>query len=320
MSALKTHASRPILRIDLGAVVANYNAIAKKVAPAKIGASVKADAYGLGARAVGKALFTAGCRTFFVAHAAEGKALRKYIGEEAEIYTLSGATPKGIKSILAANLKPVLNSLAQAKLWAQAITYLESSPGAALHFDTGINRLGVPEEEIAAFADDEKFFKSLNIDLIMSHLACASLTDHPMNRDQLKRFQRLAARFPATPLSLANTGGVYLGPDFYFDMVRPGIGLYGGAATDKPTIESVTPAVSLHAPILQFKNVKKGETIGYNASFVARKNMRIAIASVGYADGLPVRLSGSNSSNGGLAHISNTAVPIVGRVSMDYIA
>ena len=320
MSSIKSHASRPLLKIDLGAVVANYNALAAKAARANVGASVKADAYGLGAKAVGKALFAAGCRVFFVAHAAEGKALRKYIGEEAEIYTLSGATPNGIKSILKAGLKPVLNSLAQAKLWADAIAEIETPPSAALHFDTGINRLGVPEEEVHAFATNDDFFKSLHIDLIMSHLACSSLTDHPMNREQLDRFKKIASQFPKTKLSLANTGGVYLGSDYHFDLVRPGIGLYGGAATDKPTIETVNSAVSLNAPILQIKNVKKGETIGYNASFVAKKDMRIAVASVGYADGLPVRLSASNTSRGGLVHISNTAVPIVGRVSMDYIA
>lgn len=320
MPSIKTYASRPLLEIDLGAVVENYKALAKKAAPAVVGASVKADAYGLGAKAVGQALHAAGCRTFFVAHAAEGKILRKYIGDDADIYTLSGATPQGIKSLLAAHLKPVLNSLAQARLWAVAIANLDHPPGAALHFDTGINRLGVPREEIAAFAEDNAFFKSLNIDVIMSHLACASLTDHPMNTEQLERFKIIAARFPNIRLSLANTGGIYLGPAYHFDMVRPGIGLYGGAATDKPAIEDVRPAVSLHAPILQIKNVKKGETVGYNASFVAGKNMTIAIASVGYADGLPVRLSGSNTSNGGLVHISKTAVSIVGRVSMDYIA
>jgi alanine racemase len=320
MSALKTHASRPVLKIDLGAVVANYKSLSKKAGSAEVGASVKADAYGLGAKAVGQALHAAGCRTFFVAHAAEGKDLRKYIGPDADIYTLSGATPEGIKSLLAAHLKPVLNSLAQARLWADAIADLGAPPRAALHFDTGINRLGVPREEIEAFAGDKDFYDSLNIELIMSHLACSSLTDHPMNREQLKRFKDIATRFPKTKLSLANTGGVYLGPDYHFDMVRPGIGLYGGSATDKPSIEHIHRAVSLHAPILQIKNVKSGETIGYNASFVAKKNMKIAIASVGYADGLPVRLSASNTSNGGFAHISKTTVPIVGRVSMDYIA
>lgn len=320
MPSIKTHASRPVLKINLGAVVENYKALSQKAAPALVGASVKADAYGLGAKAVGRALSAAGCRTFFVAHAEEGKNLRKYIGEDAEIYTLSGATPKGIKSLLNANLKPVLNSLAQARLWADAIVDLYTPPGAALHFDTGINRLGVPRDEIETLAGDEVFYESLNIDLIMSHLACSSLTDHPMNREQLERFRSIVARFPKTRLSLVNTGGVYLGPDFHFDMVRPGIGLYGGSATDKPAIETVHHAVSLHAPILQMKNINKGETVGYNASFVASKDMKIAIVSVGYADGLPVRLSGSNSSNGGFAHISKTSVPIVGRVSMDYIA
>ena len=302
------HASRPMLEIDLGAVVKNYETLAKRSAPAKVGASVKADAYGLGAKAVGKALYNAGCRTFFVAHAAEGKELRTHLGAKAEIYTLSGATPVGVKSILEADLKPVLNSLAQAQLWASTIANIENPPRAALHFDTGINRLGIPRNEIEAFAGNPEFFESLNIDLIMSHLACSSLTDHPMNDTQLKTFTAITERFPKLPLSLANTGGIYLGPDYHFDLVRPGIGLYGGTATDKPATESTCTVVSLQAPILQIKTVKKGETIGYNASYMADKDMVVATSSIGYADGLPVALSGSNTGTRALARIGKVSV------------
>jgi alanine racemase len=318
LAASLAHASRPILEIDLGAVVKNYRALDKISGSAKVGASVKADAYGLGAEAVGKALFAAGCRTFFVAHAAEGKDLRAYLRPDVDIYTLSGATPVGVQTILEAGLKPVLNSLAQAQLWASTIAGVDKPPAAALHFDTGINRLGIPKNEIEAFAGDPAFLDRLNIDLIMSHLACSSLTDHPMNAEQKQAFTEISKRFPKNRLSLANTGGIYLGPDYHFDLVRPGIGLYGGAATDKPATESITPVVSLYAPILQIKNVRKGETIGYNASFVAQKNMVLATASIGYADGLPVALSGSNTSPGALARIGKVSVPIVGRVSMDY--
>jgi alanine racemase len=313
------YASRPILNIDLGAIAKNYHALAAIVAPAEIGASVKADAYGLGAKKVGKRLFKEGCRTFFVAHAAEGKALRKYLGNEVKIYSLSGPTPKGVHSILSANLNPVINSLAQAELWAASIAGLDNPPSAALHFDTGINRLGIPRAEIEAFASNPEFLERLNVDLIMSHLACSSMTEHPMNAQQLKAFKAISARLPAHKLSLANTGGIYLGADYHFDLVRPGIGLYGGAATDKPAMESLHRAVSLHAPILQIKSVSKGETIGYNASFVATRNMKVGIVSIGYADGMPVRLSASNTKPGALARIGKVSVPIVGRVSMDYI-
>lgn len=319
LHSIITHSSRPILNIDLRAIANNYRALAEKSAPAKIGASVKADAYGLGAKAVGRALYDEGCRTFFVAHAAEGKDLRKYLGSGAKIYALSGPTPKSVRTLISADINPVINSLAQGKLWVSAITDIENPPECALHFDTGINRLGIPRAEVEAFASDPDFLESLNINLVMSHLACSSLLDHPMNPRQLKDFLAIADRLPKHKLSLGNTGGVYLGPDYHLDLVRPGIGLYGGAATDKPTTETIHRAVRLDAPILQVKTVKKGESIGYDASFVASRDMKIGIASIGYADGLPVALSGSNTHQGALARIGKVSVPIVGRVSMDYI-
>ena len=316
MSKANTNfSSQPLLQIDLSAVVRNYQALAKRAGSAKVGASVKADAYGIGAERIGRVLFDQGCRTFFVAHALEGAALRRATSDQAEIYVFSGPTPGDYPLFFGENLKPVLNSKAQADLWNEVSQGRHNHPpAAALHFDTGINRLGIPEDEQAYFLTQPYQF---DIDLVLSHLACSALPDHELNAAQLARFQEIAKNYPDIRKSLANTGGVYLGSDYHFDLVRPGIGLYGGAASINPEREDLNPVVELHAPILQIKTVTRGQTIGYNGSFTAPKDMRIAIVGVGYADGLPVSCSGSDSEPGINVRINDGFVPVVGRVSMD---
>ena len=304
------------LTVDLDALVQNWQNLGAFGPEA--GAVVKADAYGLGSAAVGRALYGVGCRIFFVAHAGEGKILRTAIGPKASIYVLSGNTPRDTAIFFGSKLKPVLNSLTQARDWVKAIKGVNHPPRTALHFDTGINRLGIPSEEVEVFAKDKEFIDALDVDLVMSHLACSGERAHPRNAEQLKRFKMVSARMPMVPLSLANTGGIYLGAKYHFKIVRPGIGLYGGKVTDTPTQEGVKPVVELHAPVLQIKSVKAGETIGYNASFTASKNMKIAIVSAGYADGLPVNLSGSDKRIVTSARLGKHRVPVIGRVSMDY--
>lgn len=315
MRAHTNFSSQPILQIDLSAVVKNYQALAKRANPAKIGASVKADAYGIGAERIGRVLFDNGCRTFFVAHALEGAALRRATSDQAEIYVFSGPTPGDFPLFFGENLKPVLNSKVQADLWDKVCQGRHNHPpAAALHFDTGINRLGIPKDE------HEHFFNSsyaFDVDLVLSHLACSALPEHDLNATQLERFKAIAQHFPSIRKSLANTGGIYLGEDYVFDLVRPGIGLYGGAASINPEREDLNPVVELHAPILQIKSVKSGQIIGYNGSFTAPRDMKIAIAGVGYADGLPVACSGSDTEPGINVRIGNDIAPVVGRVSMD---
>ena len=320
MSA-RSYSSRPILTVNLKALIDNYIYFGGLAKGAKIGACVKADAYGLGAERVGRALYGAGCRIFFVAHAGEGKILRAAIGSKASIYVFSGPSPYDTSLFFGAKLKPVLNSLTQAREWAKAIHGVKHPPRAALHFDTGINRLGIPPEEAPVFATDKALLKALDIDLIMSHLACSGAPDHPLNTTQLSRFRTCASalppKFSMAPWSLANTGGVYLGKPYHFGIARTGIGLFGGKVTNTPDAENVRPVVELHAPILQIKTIRKGETLGYDASFTAKTDMKIAIASAGYADGLPIYLSGSDERIVTSARLGAHRVPVIGRVSMD---
>lgn len=318
MAQVRTYSSRPVLTVNLTALADNYKYLAGLAGGARIGASVKADAYGLGAGVVGRALYGAGCRIFFVAHAGEGKILRASIGAKASIYVFSGNTSQDTAIFFGSKLKPVINSLTQARDWVKAIKGVNHPPRSALHFDTGINRLGIPADEVDVFANDKELIDALDVDLVMSHLACSGDAAHPLNDAQLGRFKKIAGRMPMVPLSLANTGGIYLGAKYHFKLVRPGIGLFGGKVTGAPDKEGVKPVVELHAPVLQIKAVKAGETIGYNASFTARTDMKIAVVSAGYADGLPVNLSGSDKRIVTSARLGKHRVEVVGQVSMDY--
>ncbi|MDB2437180.1 alanine racemase [Hellea sp.] len=307
-----SYSTRPTLRVNLDNLRYNYEAIKARVGTAKIGACVKADAYGLGAAQISRALYGAGCRIFFVATAGEGKILRDSVGPNSAIYVLNGPSPRDKGVLLGAKLKPVINSLEQARFWAQVSGSVNEPPYTAIHIDTGMNRLGFSEEEFKEFARDKKLWNALNPEWVMSHLACAPDSEHPLNAKQLSKFKRAAAQLPMTPLSLANTAGTYLGKPYQFQMVRPGIGLYGGYATTKPEQEDIKTVVTLLAPILQIRNINKGDTLGYNASYTAPRDMQIAVLGAGYADGIPVL-----SSNKGYATLHDEAVPIVGRVSMD---
>lgn len=306
------YSTRPTLRIDLDAIRANYDALKNRVGAAKIGACVKADGYGLGAVAVGKSLYGAGCRIFFVATAGEGKILRDGIGPNAAIYVLNGPAPRDKGTLLGAKLKPVINSMEQARYWASIAREVNEPPYTAIHIDTGMNRLGLTGEDVVELARDKKLWHALNPDWVMSHLACADDKANPMNAKQLKDFRKAAAQLPLTPMSLANTAGIYLGKPYHFQMVRPGIGLYGGIATQNPIQEVNTPVATLLAPILQVRYIQAGETLGYGASYTAPRDMRVAIVGAGYADGVPWR-----QGNRGTAILHDEAVPIVGRVSMD---
>jgi len=306
------YSTRPTLRVDLQTIRQNYDALKAKVGTAKIGASVKADAYGLGAVPVAKTLYGAGCRIFFVATAGEGKLLRDGVGPNAAIYVLNGPAPRDRGVLLGAKLKPVINSIEQARYWATVSSEVNEPPYTAIHIDTGMNRLGMTMDEVVELSRDKGLWKAITPEWVMSHLACAGDASNPMNKTQLDRFRKAAAQLPLTPLSLANTAGIYLGKPYHFQMVRPGIGLYGGMATNKPGQEVSKPAATLLAPILQVRYIKKGEAIGYNGTYTAPRDMRIAIVGAGYADGIPV-----SDSNKGYAILHDQQVPIVGRVSMD---
>jgi alanine racemase len=293
-------------------VKANYEALQALAPKSKVAASVKADAYGLGAASVGRALYGAGCRIYFVATAGEGKILRDAIGPNAAIYVLNGPAPRDKGVLLGAKLKPVINSIEQARLWGDIARSVNEPPYTAIHIDTGMNRLGLSAGEVQTLARDKSLWAALNPEWVMSHLACASQSSDPFNAEQLKRFKALAVTLPPTPLSLSNSAGIYLGQNYHFQMVRPGIALYASHVTDKPDQEQTKTAVKLLAPILQIRDVKAGDSVGYNATYTANRDMRIAAVGAGYADGIPVSLS-----NKGHAIIHDELAPIVGRVSMD---
>jgi len=268
-----------------------------------VAAVVKADAYGLGAVATSRALAQAGARTFFTATTNEALVIRKALGEGPQVFVLNGPTGADAETMKGARLTPVLNSLEQVKLWA-------ARGPAALHIDTGMNRLGLGPEELphAAVA-----LRDTTLALVMSHLACASSPAHPMNEVQLKRFIDAATLFPKAPRSLAATAGAQIGAAYHFDLLRVGVGLYGSGGLDENVMNLACAAI-VDAPILQVRNVEPGETFGYGATFAADKKMRTATVSLGYADGYLRSLSGH-----GYGVLGGARRPILGRVSMDLV-
>ena len=317
----KTFSTRPALRVNLKAIADNYKSLQSRVGKnTKVAASVKADAYGLGAQRVSRSLYGAGCRTFFVATAGEGKIVRESIGDNATIYVLNGPGTRDISLFFGARLKPVLNSMEQVKIWKDATTGVKHVPYCALHFDTGMNRLGFSQSEYEQIQRNPKLLETLGVDLIMSHLACAPDANNAYNKEQLEKFRQQASKLPMLPMSLANTAGIYLGNAYHFQMVRPGIGLYGGIATNNPAQEVSSSVVSLMAPVLQIRTLKQGDLVGYNSTFRAEKDMTLAIIGAGYADGIPVAFSSDGQTPNGFATVQSRRVPIVGRVSMDLTA
>lgn len=287
------------LSVDLGAIVRNWRALDAHVSHGcETAAVVKGDGYGCGAGAVAKALAVAGARTFYVAVPSEGVQLREALGAGPVIYVLGGYGPAEAQSYQAADLRPVLNSAMQYRDW-----FAGPRGPASVQLDTGMNRLGMEPGELAELGppDDRTV-------LVMSHMGCADDPSHPMNVKQLAAFRDMTASM-ACARSLSATAGALLGGDYHFDMVRIGIGLYGGWP-----FQNAEPVVGVHAPIIQIRDLEAGETVGYGAAFVASGPTRIATISAGYADGL-IRYLGHGAS----AFLGGQRVPLAGRVSMDLI-
>ena len=273
---------------------------------------VKANAYGVGVDRVAPALWLAGCRRFFTANV-DGAAAVRGLLPRACIHVLNGLLPGADEALLAHDLVPVLNDLGQIERWATQARRLERRLHAAIHLDTGMNRLGLPTEEVEALAARPELLEPLELDLVMSHLACAEEPDHPMNPGQLDRFGGLRARLPAAPASLANSSGLFLGRAYHFDVTRPGYAVYGGNPTPGAA-NPMRPVVALKARIVQTRTIDRPQTVGYGAAFAAAGSMRVATLPVGYGDGYPRSLSDS-----GIARIGDTVVPVIGRVSMDLV-
>ncbi|MGA7712460.1 MAG: alanine racemase [Rhizomicrobium sp.] len=299
--------------VRLGAIVANFKTVQRLAGPAAVAAVVKADAYGTGLAPVAVAVAQAGCDSFFVARLEEGVALRPLV-PAARIFVLDGAQPDAVPALISHRLTPVLNSIAEIAGWSAAAEATKTRLDAAIHIDTGMNRLGMPASELATLsAEHTKRLDGIRLVLVMSHLACADDCAAKMNRLQLERFRTALAILPPAPASLSASGGILLGKDYQFDVVRPGLCLYGG--NPHPTAPNqFAVAVRLTARILQVHRVGKGETVGYGATFRTKRPSVLAAVALGYADGLM-----RANSNRGLAAINGVRAPMVGRISMDLV-
>lgn len=303
MSVSSDHPRAARLIVDLEAVASNYRHLQTLSGDASVAAVVKANAYGLGAGRVAHCLIGLGCTDFFVATPSEGEALRGNLGAQpATIWVLYGFDITHASAFEAASLSPVLNTLDDVADYASS----GLTPHFALHFDTAMNRLGLSDADAPTLAR-----QGANPALVISHLACAEQSGHRLNTLQRERFEAAASHFPDARKSLSNTGGIYLGEEYHFDLCRPGIGLYG--ATARPGQKhGLKPVARLQAPILQIRDIHAGDTVGYGASYRADRSLRIATVAAGYADGLPRALS-----NTGWGRINGVGAHILGKVSMD---
>lgn len=311
--ALSTAADRAgaILSIDLDAVVENWHRLSARLAPAPCAAVVKADGYGLGAAAVGRALHAAGCTRFFVAQLDEALTLRAAVPEP-EIFCLGGLPARTEAEFVHHRITPVLNDLGEVDAWAALCRARDTALLAAVHIDTGMSRLGLPPAQVDELAADPTRLNGITLALWMSHLACAE-ADVAMNGEQLARMKDAVARLPKAPVSFANSSGIFLGRDYHFDLGRPGLALYGANPTPgKPN--PMLPTVRLDARVLQVRSVDLGMTVGYGATHRMTRAGRIATIGVGYADGYFRSLAGR-----GHVFVDGVPAPVVGRISMDLI-
>lgn len=297
------------LTIDLDALAANYRLVSHQVAPAEVAGVVKADGYGLGAEMIVKTLIKEGCRRFFVAMLAEATALKPVLPANIQLFVLNGLMPGAEAECAALGAIPVLNSLGQIARWSALAEARSVILPAALQVDTGMSRMGLPAEEVEALRAHPLLLKNLDLRLLMSHLACADVSDDPANNDQRRRFEAIAAQLPGLPRALDNSGGAFLDRG-HLDIVRAGIALYGGAPNDKPN--PMRPVVAVEAQIGQVRTIRQNVGVGYGLTFTTARESRIATVPVGYADGWPRSLG-----NRGSVYIAGQRVPIVGRVSMD---
>jgi len=300
------------LTVDLDALKSNYRALQAAAPGTRMAAVVKSNAYGLGAEVVAKTLEGAGCDLFFTTRPHEGAELRR-AGLVGDIYILDGLVGDTAGIYQRYNLIPVLNSLAEIHQYRQMRRSRHERLRAAIHFDTGMHRLGLPAEEFDALAGDLSLLDGIDVTFWMSHLASSEEPGSPMNTKQLERFRAGLARVPAAKASLANSGGIFLGPDYHFDICRPGVALYGCGPGPHIRVP-ISNVATAEARILQVQDLAAGESAGYGATWTADRPTRLATLALGYADGYPWTLG-----NHGFVHIGGVQAPVVGRVSMDLI-
>ncbi len=303
-----------LLHINLGAVAENYRFLKSRLGATRCGVAIKADAYGLGAAEVAPTLASEGCRTFFAATVDEGASLREVLpSSDIEIAVLGGILAGTEDSFVTHRLIPIVNDPGQIDLWRMHCRRVGRALDAMLHVDTGMNRLGLSPSDLDRVAAAPEVFDGANWRHVISHLACADEPENPANEAQLARFQTARARLPAMSASFANSGGIFLGPRFHFDLARPGVAIYGGnplANAPNP----MRPVVRLLGRILQIREVTPGMTVGYGGTHMVRSKGRIATVGAGYADGY--LRSGSNQAH---VYLGRNRLPVIGRVSMDAI-
>jgi alanine racemase len=306
-----------ILTIDLAAIEANWRALGRRAMPAECAAVVKADGYGLGLEPVAKRLAKAGCKSFFVADLGEARRLRAALPDQA-IYVLDGLLPNTAAAFAEINARPVIGSLVELAEWDAFCSAQKWTGGAALHVDTGMNRLGISANDAAALAPRIRA-ENHGITLLMSHLACADQPDNPLNQKQMALFREVRLLYRGIPSSIAASSGIFLGNPAHCDMVRPGAALYGVNPTPGKA-NPMQPVVELKAHVLTVRNVGKGETVGYGGVWTARHASRLAILAAGYADGYLRSASATDEAPGTDVMVAGKRCPVVGRVSMDLMA
>ncbi len=298
------------LEVDLSVIVANWQRLCDLHASGAVAGVVKADAYGLGAEAVAPALYQAGCRFFFTAHLQEALAIRQLL-PQAAVSVLNGLPPGSEDVFAAHDIRPVLGSLDEITRWRGACRRRDRSLPALLHVDTGMNRLGLDVAELDVLQHDHARLEGIHVSHVMTHLVSSELPQDPMNLSQLQAFRRACRVLPPTLRSLANSSGIFLGPEFQSDLARPGAAMYGINPVPGQSNPMANP-VRLQARVLQVRQVRAGDSVGYNCGWRATRPSRIATLAVGYADGWLRSLS-----NQGRAFFDAVGVPLVGRVSMD---
>jgi alanine racemase len=306
-----------VLTIDLAAIEANWRALGRRAMPAECAAVVKADGYGLGLEPVAKRLAKAGCKSFFVADLGEARRLRAALPDQA-IYVLDGLLPSTAAAFAEINARPVIGSLVELAEWDAFCSAQKWTGGAALHVDTGMNRLGISANDAAALAPRIRA-ENHGITLLMSHLACADQPDNPLNQKQMALFREVRLLYRGIPSSIAASSGIFLGNPAHCDMVRPGAALYGVNPTPGKS-NPMQPVVELKVHVLTVRNVGKGETVGYGGVWTARHASRLAILAAGYADGYLRSASATDEAPGTDVMVAGKRCPVVGRISMDLMA
>ena len=302
-----------VLTINLAAIQSNYRKLRKLARSATCAALVKANAYGTGVERVVPALQDAGCRLFFVATLDEAIVLRNIAASNSQIFVLDGLCSHSQEAFIEFKLSPVLNDLSQIAIWNKHARAKKTRLPAAIHFDTGMSRLGLPEIEARQLGQNHDLLVNLDIKYLMSHLVSSELPNSPHNQEQLRKFDQIRETLPPIPASIANSSGIFLGEEYHLDLVRPGVALYG--VNPLPgNLNPMSEVIQVKARISQVRLVDTPQTVGYGASHRVTGPTRIATLPLGYADGYMRSLSGR-----GYCYLGGTRVPVVGRVSMDLI-